>query len=505
MMEATTATADRVKATAVRLRRALLEDDPALGLLRAGLMPVLVAILSERLGGLERQVSSTEFLATLTDDLDDLRGLGFELPRTAQAYFADWIRSGVLVRRAGVGREELVELSPQAQIAVRFATGLDSRKSGVTASRLANVTELLARLARDTDIRQEERLRALVAERESLDEQIRRVEAGEFEPLDDDTALERLSEVLRLALEIPGDFARVSADLEELNHSLREQIIDTVGARGDVLEQVFAGVDLIDRSEAGRTFDAFYALVLDPERAAELDEAISQVLSRDFSTALTGRERAFLHAFLSALQRESTQARSVMTGFSRSLRNFVQTQAFREHRALRESIAGARSLLLESVRKMKLTTATGYALPATSFAPASVGSWKLNNPADVRTADPVLPQEVGELDLAELRRRVRLSEIDFKELREAVSLTLAERGPSTIGEVLDAHPATQGLASVVGLIDLVASVGETGVGVETLTWRSATGASKTVTSSRHLFTHVPEAWARPTLDQEAVR
>ncbi|MDR1266240.1 MAG: DUF3375 domain-containing protein [Propionibacteriaceae bacterium] len=505
MAQSAVATADRVMATAMRLRRALREDDPSLALLRADLMPVQVAVLSERLGGLDRQVSSTEFLAALADDLDELRGLGFELPRTAPAYFSDWIRSGVLIRRAGAGREELVELSPQAQVAVRFAAGLDARRSGVTASRLANVAELLARLARDTSPRPEERRRALLAEREALDEQIQLVEAGEFEPLGDDDALERLSEALRLALEIPGDFARVSADLESINHDLREQIINTVGSRGDVLEQIFAGVDLIDSSEAGRTFAAFYTLVLDPTRAAELDEAVSQVLSRDFSTALTNRERAFLQALLSALQRESTQVRAVMTGFSRSLRSFVQSQAFLKHRALSSAIAEARSLLLESVKGARLTTATGYELPATSFAPASVGSWRLNNPADVRTADPVRAQEIGELDLAELRRRVRLSEIDFKELRQAISSTLDERGPSTVGQVLAAHPATQGLASVVGLLDLAASVGQAGGGTEALTWRSAAGGSKTVTVPCHLFTHVPQTWATTRPNQEAVR
>jgi hypothetical protein len=482
-------------AKAVGLRESISRSDAGLAILRAQLMPVLVAVLSERLGGLIRQLPAVEFQQQLTDDLDELRLRGFDLPRSAGEYITEWVRQGILVRD-DFGRDETVELSPAAQVAVRFLAGLDTHGRGVTRSRLANVTDLLAKLARDTDAEQEGRLSALRAERDEIDTQIAKVEAGDFVPIDDDEALEGLAEVLRLAQEIPGDFAQVSADLRAINTRLREQIINTVGSRGDVLDAVFEGVDLIDTSEAGRSFGAFNALLTDQQRSQELEDSIGQVLARGFAEPLTDRERVFLHDFLAALERESAHVRATMTGFSRSLRSFVQSRAYQEHRALRDAIARAQAAALELAKQAKLTTRGGYELPSTSMALASVGAWRLYNPADVRTVEPVVAQPVGLLDIEELRRRVRLSEIDFAELQRSVADVVERRGPSSIGEVLAEHPATQGLASVVGLLSLADSVGRRQASVEQLTWRSNSGVTRCVTVQRHVFETVPETWAR---------
>jgi hypothetical protein len=298
------------------------------------------------------------------------------------------VRQGILVRDNSV-RDETVELSPSASVAVRFLAGLETHGRTVTRSRLANVADLLARLARDTDTAQEGRLAALRAEQAEIERQIAQVEAGEFIPIAADEAVERLAEVLLLAQEIPGDFARVSADLRGINTGLREQILNTVGSRGDVLDAVFNGVDLIDTSEAGRSFRAFNALLVDQQRSQELEDSITQVLSRDFAEPLTDQECAFLRDFMAALERESAHVRATMTGFSRSLRSFVQSRAYQEHRALRDAIAEALTVALDLARQGNLTVRVGYELPSTSVSLASVGTWRLNNPADVRTANPV--------------------------------------------------------------------------------------------------------------------
>ncbi|PSD25937.1 hypothetical protein C7E12_19135, partial [Stenotrophomonas maltophilia] len=50
-----------------------------------------------------------------------------------------------------------------------------------------------------------------------------------------------------------GDFRRVRDDFEQLNREFRERIIDDEGERGDVLSQLFEGVDVIGESDAGRS------------------------------------------------------------------------------------------------------------------------------------------------------------------------------------------------------------------------------------------------------------
>ena len=73
------------------------------------------------------------------------------------------------------------------------------------------------------------------------------------------------------------DFHSVRDEFRQLNHRLREQIMENDGPRSEVLEQLFAGVDLISRSDAGRTFKAFWNLLLDSERSMDLDQALDDV------------------------------------------------------------------------------------------------------------------------------------------------------------------------------------------------------------------------------------
>ena len=134
----------------------------------------------------------------------------------------------------------------------------------------------------------------------------------------------------------------------------------------------------------------------------------------------------FLRHFLTGLQRDSEQVRQTLTSFSKSLRRFVETQEYREHKRLAEALSGAEAAVLAALRKSSSIRSVGYAIDLTSVPIASLGSWILHNPADVRTATEVAEHRTAELDIAELRAAVRLTEIDFSELQANIDETIAE-------------------------------------------------------------------------------
>ena len=65
----------------------------------------------------------------------------------------------------------------------------------------------------------------------------------------------------------------------------------------------------------------------------------------------------------------------------------------------------------------------------------------------------------GVADLEALRALARATEIDLAELTANVNALLTERERCTIGDVLERYPASQGVASVVGLLGLAAHQG----------------------------------------------
>lgn len=457
-----------------------------LKLLRADLMPVMVAVFSAHLSE-PRTRPAAEFIALVADDLAELRAVGFPLARSASDYVSEWVRDGILIRRPTQSREETVELSASAADAVRFVLAIDQPRSAVNSSRLHNVTELLTGLARDTDPDQARRLAALIAQRDELDAQIERVTAGDSEPLNEVIANERLREVLRLAGEVPADFAKVAEDLEQLNHSLREQIINHDGPRGGVLDEVFAGVDVIEQSEAGRTFTAFHAMLADPALAESFDDAVDAILTRDFTAELDSATGAFLRHFMTTLQWESGQARQTLTSFSRSLRRFVETQEYREQKRLAVALGQAEQATLAALQQLAPTQKTGFDIDLTSVPISSIGAWVLHNPADVRTSTPVHENQTEALDLEVLRSQVRLTEIDFHELQANIDATLAEISTATGADVLARFPATQGLASIVGLLLLAIEQATPASGTEQWSWQAAGGNTKIVSAPRYVF------------------
>lgn len=468
----------------------LATESPAWGLLRARNAPVAVAVLAEHLAGEQRRLPAPELFERIDEDLVVLREHGFDLPRTARAYCDDWREGGILVRRATDElREETYELSEGALDAIRFVTGLLEPRSSVTQSRLATILERLHSLAVATDPRAATRLAALEAERARIDAEIAKVASGDYEVLPRERAVEQARDVLALADQLPADFARVRSEMERLNRALRARLVDDVASRGTVLEDVFRGVDHLAESDAGRSFQGFFALILDTEQVAAFEEDVDGVLEREFASGLSAGEARNLRRLLPALQDSSAEIHDVMTAFSRSLRRFVQSDELTEHRAVQRVLREAQRDALALAGSVQPFARTQVELLLTSVGIDAVTALTLHNPADHQTPDDVVPRvDAHPVDWAELVAAARESEIDFVELRGHVNETLARRGPVTIGELLDDHAATQGVASVVGLLVLADEHAVALDGLEPARWTTTSGAPRTGTVPRRLFT-----------------
>lgn len=481
-----------VVSEALALQR-LRQENGAWQLLRADSAPVAVAVLGDLLGGSTRRLPVLEVHERVDVELDSLRDHGFELPGTAQTYCADWRARGILVRRPSEeSRGETFELSPDAVEAVQFLTELATPRASVTESRLATIADRLAGLVRDTDPDAGTRLARLHAERDRIDAAIERAAVGDITVLSEDRSLERVRDVLALAESIPADFARVRAELEHIDRELRERIIDSDDVQRHVLDEIFRGVDLLAESDAGRSFAGFYALILDPETNAAFQDDIEAVLSRDFARGLSTEQRRTLRRLLRDLHDRSGEIHAVMTTFARGLRRFVQSQEYQSDRTIRRILREALAEAIPAAQLVKPYRETDIELDLTSVALDSVGRLSLHNPADLESIIDVVRREEAPVDLAALRAIARETEIDLVELTANVNSVLHEHGRCTVGEVLERFPASQGIASVIGLLVLAERHGVPDVGAERVRWAPASGAEGMLAASieRRAFTKV---------------
>ena len=451
-----------------------LREQPVWRLLASRHGPFVIGLLQTHLLESENRLPASVFLERIDRDLEELRARGEDFPQSAQTYIAEWLREGYLERRFPSGAvEEEYEVSSSAAIVIRFISGLAEPRIAATESRLAVVIQQLVRLAEETDSNPETRVASLLSERERLDRQIDEIRSGRAVLLADSQALERIREITALADGLASDFRRVRDDFESLNRELRERLLDDESTRGDVLERLFAGVDVIGESEAGRTFSAFWRLLTDPGQSATFDGALDQVMSRGFASQLQAKERRFLHGLTRTLLEQGGMVHEVLQHFAGSLKTFVQSREYLEQRMVNQRLKDAQRAALALRDEVRTTAALDYVLSLTGSRLSSLSQWLLYDPSLDAPPGGMQNADASPITLESVADMVAQSEIDFRGLKANIRAVLDERSQASIAEVLISFPASPGLGSVVGYIALGSRHGVLAGAEETVEWRGS--------------------------------
>ena len=442
--------ADKAIATYNRMRK-----QPLWRLLASANGPVVIGLLQSHLYDNERSLPASIMHERIGRDLEALRSQGEDLPQTAQAYVAHWVSEGFLERRFPPEvTEEEYELSTAAVEAIRFVSSIEQPHSAATESRLALVIQALVKLAEDTDEDKTRRIERLLSEQERISREIDAIKKGHMHVLPAASALERTREIISLADDLTGDFRRVRDQFEQLNRDLREKLMDNEGNRGEVLDSLFAGIDLISESEAGRTFSAFFRLLTDPEQRASLEQALDSVMSREFTRELDVKDKRFLLSMTRAMLKQGNAVHEVLQTFARSLKHFVKSREYLEQRRLNQLLTEAHQAALAIKDEIKATELLNYKLEMTSCRLRSVSQWVLNDPSLRVLPKGMQAGDMSSIDLDSISELVAQSEINFRDLKANIRSLLEERAQVSVGDVLESYPAKQGLGSVVGLIAL---------------------------------------------------
>jgi hypothetical protein len=469
--------ADKALATYQRLRQ-----QPLWRLLAAPSGPTALALMQTHLYENERSLPGSILHERIARELEQLRSRGESWPQTAQAYVAGWLSEGHLERRFPAGAaEEEYELSTSTIEAIRFIAGQVQPHSAATESRLGLVIDALSRLAEDTDSDKTRRIHRLREEQARIERDITAIEQGVLHILPEAAALERTREIITLADDLAGDFRRVRDQFEQLNRDLRARIMESDGHRGEVLDSLFAGIDMITDSEAGRTFSAFWRLLTDPEQSATLEQALDQLMTRGFVHQLDSKERKFLLRLTRTLLEQGGMVHDVLQSFARSLKNFVESREFLEQRRLNTLLRQAQLAALALKDEVKATDTLNFTLTLTSSKLTSFSQWVLHDPSLQALPGGMMDGEPAPIDLDSVSELVAQSEIDFRTLKSHVRAVLSLHSQASVADVLRAYPAAQGLGSVLGLLALGSRHGVVAAHHETVSW---TGGDQQQRSAR---------------------
>ena len=449
---------------------------------------IILGILQTQLFDHERVLPSSIFHDRVTRELQELRSRGFDLPQTSQLYISEWLVSGYLERTFPKGAaEEVYELSASTIQAIQFAESLGQKHRAATQSRLSLVIQQLVQLAEQTDADPQIRIARLQNERARIDAEIRGIHNGQIHVLSQELALEQIREIIVLAQELINDFRYVRDNFQQLNRELREQVVKGEGSRGEILTQLFSGVDVISESESGRSFAAFWRLLTDPEQSMLLDEATEQVLSRPFARLMERHDQKFLRRLISTLLEQGGAVHEIWQFFAKSLKNFVQSRFYREQRRLTQLLRDAQQDALSLKLTVHPTDIIVEEFYLTSSRVRSVAQLSLYDPSLRYAAGEMANAETAEISLALIGEMVAQSEINFRVLKNHIDAVLSKRPQTTIAEILGEFPAEQGLGSIVGYMALGSRYGVISEECETVSWLGVDGVSRRAAIPRIYF------------------
>ncbi|MGY5765509.1 DUF3375 domain-containing protein [Brachybacterium sp. DNPG3] len=447
-------------------------------LLAAHKAPAVLSILQAVLPPGDRRLPRSEFVARVGAHLDLLRDEDQEgSGRSAAEYVDGWVREGYLTRRDDPQHPETTfEPSPATIDAIQFIASLEEHRPTTTQSRLTLVVQQFERLVQETESDRDIRLADLQRRRERIEAEIRELSEGELMLPSTEASVDRLRDILQIAQELSSDFLQYREDLRAVDLHLREQILSPESSRGEILEQLLAGDDLLGQSTVGRTFTAFFRMLNDPAQTRTAQELVDRLLERDFARSLDRMERERLANVFSDLYEPAQEVLDVKTELYRSLARFVRSQDFRQHRVLLEALQEAQGIALAQ----KDEVATKAPFPREPFLSrvrmSSVAQHRLKDPTDPGAPAEAEVHDATALSVEVLEDLVRTNDIDIVGLTGQVNDVRGRTGQASIGDVLREHPAEQGLASVIGLMFLATQHAQPREGsTETVGWQELDG------------------------------
>jgi len=401
----------------------------------------------------QRSISRPDLASALEDYLYALREIEGEnaFPRRAEAYLDDWTgeEKGWLRKFYPQGVDEVhYDLMPSVEKALRWLEGLVQHSFIGAESRLMTIFELLRQMVEGTEENADVRIRELEKRKAAIEQELERVRSGRMDVLDGTALKDRFLQVHKTARELLSDFREVEYNFRNLDQKVREQIALWEGGKGDLLEDFFGKRDVIAESDQGKSFNAFWDLLMSPARQEELSDLLLKVFElsaiKDLSPDM--RLKRIHYDWLAA--GEHTQR--TVAKLSGQLRRYLDDQAYLENKRIMQVIKRIES---RAVRVKE-------DLPGNDFMEIDEASPRISLPMERPLysipVKPVIEETVHLGDGSEVPSDLLHAAVfvDRLKLKSIIRNALQTRDQVTLSEILETHPLEKGLAELVAYLSL---------------------------------------------------
>ena len=435
---------------------------PAWRLMRADNAPLIVSFLHQAfIVPNLRSIKQSELVLILDDFLYHLRQSEGEdsFPKSPHHYLEDWAHNdkGWLRKFYPIGSDEAAfDLTPSTEKAIGWLVSLNQASFVGTESRLLMLFDLLKQMVTGTETNAEVRLAELQQRKAQIEAEMRAIENGQLELMDDTALKDRFLQFSQVARELLADFRQVEQNFRELDQSVREKIAGWDQGKGQLLETVFGEQDAIADSDQGKSFRAFWDFLMSSQSQNQLSDSLETVFQLEPIQSLQPDKslKKIHYDWLEA----GEQTQRVVSKLSQQLRRFLDNQAYLENKRLVQKID---ELLRQAIQlKPQLPPNAQLTGEFAEFMALDLPKLDIDLPMERPLFSVPLAQDFSlavENDLGEdvnidaLFDQVFVDELALKEQIEKMLQTQAQ---VNLPQVLEARPLTLGVAELIGYLSL---------------------------------------------------
>lgn len=351
------------------------------------------------------------------------------------------------------GDDPHYQLTSESQRVLGWIDALRQRSLIVTESRLQFIFGTLEDIIDDATATPETRIEQLRRQRDELNAELARLEAGgDLEPVPSSRLNEKFEFVRQQASQLVEDFAAVEEKFKLLVQDIQKRHAEARGQRGAVLGRALDAEAELWRTDHGQSFEAFCHLLTDEERQRRFREFVDLVYSLDqIDPGL--RADGFLRRLRPSLTRATEKVLETNRRLARQLRR-VLAEDFAKQSLLASTLTDIRAVAA-SLRGRDPDALPGMFVHANS---------DINGIADRRRWDRSPPAPFPDFmenaadpwDVETLANFLELETFDLTPLHERIAAELARVQMVTLSELLQRYPLAHGVTELIGYY-LVAS------------------------------------------------
>lgn len=402
-----------------------------------------------------RSVPYMELVGLLEQHLFDIKeSYGEEkYPKAARNYLDDWInnKGGYLRKYLSEGSDEPeCDLLPEVEKALHWLEELQGRQFVGTESRLKLLLDMIGDLVEGASEDPLQKLQQLKARKAEIEQSILAVELGQEQRFSATQIRERLYLLSDMSRQLLGDFRQVEANFRQLDRDSRKTISSGGNLKGDVLDKIFEHQDVIDDSDEGQSFSAFFELLMTPKMRDGMRENLQLLLQHEQGREVIQNDRLLTHLY-SWLLDAGGKVNATRQQITDQLRRYIQEQS-QDNRRVLEII---REFEIEAHRFKERDEELGtMSLGGMQAEIDQLFSRQLWQPKQDEQLESQIPPAQPEPDV-DFSQLLALSHINEQQLQRNILQCLMENhGQVTLAEVLERYPLQYGLDELLTYIKM---------------------------------------------------